>query len=753
MNSYSTGHCIPPGVLTLHVRWSHCLAAISTSCRKMLPWKIVTTLWQLEEHAQPTFRALHTILRQTTKPPRHWGTLGGAMIGCGTWIMHNFYLQVFLGGGIFMTSLPLGAAAFAALATRDASGTSPTTGERQSLSINSVTDSTRRPFRAVLMLLLLWVCCVLACSALSPVWNYSFHSYGPATSEFSILPDTPHGDHKYVFKLYTDTVFYYGVLAAFTVLGACVSGKTLRRRMRVPAVAQLGSYHPYPEGATVGELLFVAAVCVMYGWWLWYWRWGYTRILTEGEAAHSLDNKWNGTKNEGGQCCIEFNIPPPANGSSWQRGDAGSCHSRPDTPGIGGTASLHIWARVLGHLTSLSCSLLLLPASKNSAWFEILGVPFERALKYHRGLGLLTYLFVTAHMLLWWIKWAIEGTWWHNLTRPDDLQISPDWHHSDNFTVVVSEIAWLALTFMIGLAVFARRSSYELFYYVHVPVGISFIVAALMHAWTFWYYAVGGLFLWTVDASLRTIRLARAGRGIPIDATFDHRTGVTTLTFEREAFEHHAPAQYVFLCVPSLGLAERHPFTISSPPSAPLRTLHIKALNGGKAGASTFTDKLAQLVGAGGVERLGDVRVDGPYGSAGDLTKSEELVLVAGGIGVTPIISVFAELLALPKQADSGGLLSTPLRRVRLIWVSRTLSELALFANTLHDAAMLQQQKGDTPAVNFEMHLYASAENVSSAETPAAVRMCGESLLKLSSLPPSFLHPALSLARAFWSAL
>ena len=29
---------------------------------------------------------------------------------------------------------------------------------------------------------------------------------------------------------------------------------------------------------------------------------------------------------------------------------------------------LHIWARVLGHMTSLSCSLLLLPASKNSVW-------------------------------------------------------------------------------------------------------------------------------------------------------------------------------------------------------------------------------------------------------------------------------------------------------------------------------------------------------------------------------------------------
>jgi len=77
MNSYSTGHCMPPDVLTLHVRWSHCLAAIGNSYPKMLLWKIVTTLWRLEERAQPTSRALHTILRQTANTPRHWGTSGG----------------------------------------------------------------------------------------------------------------------------------------------------------------------------------------------------------------------------------------------------------------------------------------------------------------------------------------------------------------------------------------------------------------------------------------------------------------------------------------------------------------------------------------------------------------------------------------------------------------------------------------------------------------------------------------------------
>ena len=265
---------------------------------------------------------------------------------------------------------------------------------------------------------------MLACLSLSPVWNFSFRSYGKFKSKFSLLPDTEFGEQKYVFKvrttrrgsspnpaidararylrvatdsrrccaswatkqLYTDTVVYYLGMAALTILGAFGSPEALRRRLRVPGVERFRSIHPYPEGATVGELLVVLGVFCLYVWWLWFWRWGYDRIYTEGEEAHKLDNKWDGDTNLKGKCCIEYEIPVPSNCSdgrcSWEQGNAGTCESRPDTPGFGGTASLHIWARVLGHMTSLSCSLLLLPATKNSAWFAVLGVPFERALKY-----------------------------------------------------------------------------------------------------------------------------------------------------------------------------------------------------------------------------------------------------------------------------------------------------------------------------------------------------------------------------------
>ena len=52
---------------------------------------------------------------------------------------------------------------------------------------------------------------------------------------------------------------------------------------------------------------------------------------------------------------------------------------------------------------------------------------------------------VTAHMFLWWVKWAKEGTFWHNLVTTDDLRITPYLQHGDNYTVVVAELVRLPL--------------------------------------------------------------------------------------------------------------------------------------------------------------------------------------------------------------------------------------------------------------------------------------------------------------------
>ena len=124
-----------------------------------------------------------------------------------------------------------------------------------------------------------------------------------------------------------------------------------------------------------------------------------------------------------------------------------------------------------------------------------------------------------------------------------------------------------------------------------------------------------------------------------------------------EGFEfRHQPGQFAFLTIRGGGVArQEHPFTISSAP--------------GDADGVTFTvrgsgDYTATL----GEVRVGaTARVDGPFGlfSYAARAPKSDLLLIAGGIGVTPMLSMLRTLIA---AGDSRG--------IRLICVNHTADDI-----------------------------------------------------------------------------
>lgn len=118
----------------------------------------------------------------------------------------------------------------------------------------------------------------------------------------------------------------------------------------------------------------------------------------------------------------------------------------------------------------------------------------------------------------------------------------------------------------------------------------------------------------------------------------------------------YQPGQFALITVVNGRVQkESHPFTIASSPSRPERiSFSIKA-------SGDFTGMLDK------VAEGDEVRIDAPYGVFSYLNYPEEneLVFIAGGIGVTPFLSMLRYL----RDKD-------PQRKVTLLWGARTQEDL-----------------------------------------------------------------------------
>eukprot|EP00042_Codosiga_hollandica_P050205 m.595124 g.595124 ORF g.595124 m.595124 type:complete len:901 (-) comp58040_c0_seq5:139-2841(-) len=505
---------------------------------------------------------------------------------------------------------------------------------------------------SIVLAILYIIAQVVACSIFAPIWNDTTAGYLPTTSTYA-YGDGWTIDSRVQFKLFEDIVVFYSVLMGIIIIGATAHFcRPLRNLLqlkfpvyRVAAPSQSSFVHNLlsaimPRYIVLAEVGGLAVFIGLTVYWVHYWRFEFVNI--ENAALAEPDS-----------------LPDVCCGGT---DDQSNC-SQPADP----HASLQTWARVMGLVASMFLGLALYPVARNSLWERVFGIPFERALKYHRFMGLIAYLAVCSHAFLWWIKWGLEGTLAHNLVSIDSVIVSPLNTHYDNFTIFLAQICWVLLTIMIFFALFFRRRNYELFYYTHF-FSIIFMIAMCLHAWGFWFYTAGGLFLWLVDRCIRLSRRAHATTGVIL--AYNPDTDITEVTVSADAFQHEA-GQYAFLHFPSVSALEWHPFTISSAPSAPHRKFHIKNM-----GKGTWTYKLS--VQARLSSRL-PVYIDAPYGRTTYYTHAHTLVMVAGGIGITPLHSIISEL----SSRKSAGLSIGNIQAVHLIWATRSYGQLALFAQEL----------------------------------------------------------------------
>jgi hypothetical protein len=140
--------------------------------------------------------------------------------------------------------------------------------------------------------------------------------------------------------------------------------------------------------------------------------------------------------------------------------------------------------------------------------------------------------------------------------------------------------------------------------------------------------------------------------------------------------------------------------SISSSPNEIMTTHHIKVRGSSSSSTSKpfddskeWTETLYDLVSAykslppEAISKL-VVNIDGPYGGMIPIERYRRILLVAGGIGMTPIISIYRHMFL--SRYDSDRWYYAHIKDIRLIWIVRNLSDLLIFEPLLRHLQQLQ---------------------------------------------------------------
>ncbi|KAJ7449191.1 NADPH oxidase [Mycena latifolia] len=344
-------------------------------------------------------------------------------------------------------------------------------------------------------------------------------------------------------------------------------------------------------------------------------------------------------------------------------------------------------------------------------------IPFDKNITFHKATGWSIVVGSVVHTLAHIVN-LYRLTIANTSARTTGQRIG--FFLSANFTIgplITGWLMWICLGTMVWFAAEKRRGTtgggFERFWYTH-HLFIPFFVLWQLHGMfcmiqpdrppycssntigVFWrYWLVGGV-IWIIERILREVR----SRHITyISKVIQHPSDVMELQIKKEKTSPRA-GQYIFINCPEISFFQWHPFTLTSAPEEDYISVHIRVVG-------DFTEALARAVGcdfesarakgatpaAGKVVNtdsnasftriLPRIMIDGPFGTATeDFLNYETVMLVGGGIGVTPFASILKSIWYRMNNYSQGK--RTRLSKVYFTWIIRDYGVAEWFHSLLH---------------------------------------------------------------------
>ncbi|KAJ1391883.1 Riboflavin synthase-like beta-barrel [Sesbania bispinosa] len=335
---------------------------------------------------------------------------------------------------------------------------------------------------------------------------------------------------------------------------------------------------------------------------------------------------------------------------------------------------LNIWelkylriATRFGLLAEACLALLLLPILRGLAIFRILGIQFEASVRYHIWIGTAMILFASIHGASTLFVWGISHYIQHEIWK---WQKTGRIYLAGEITLIIGLVMWVTSLPQI------RRRKFEIFYYTHHLYAV-FLVFFLFHAGDRHFYTVfPGIFLFSLDKLLRIIQSSPktcmvSARILPCNAV--------ELILPKDPRLKYNPTSVIFLKIPTISHLQWHSFSIISSSKADEHIMSVIIKCQGW-WTNTVYDLVHAELNKGADKRKGlYVAIEGPYGPASlDFLRSyDSLIMVAGGSGITPFLSILAEVDAATSKNRFPS-------RIQLVYVIKKEHDFCLLHSISH---------------------------------------------------------------------
>ncbi|XP_071725101.1 ferric reduction oxidase 2-like [Rutidosis leptorrhynchoides] len=331
------------------------------------------------------------------------------------------------------------------------------------------------------------------------------------------------------------------------------------------------------------------------------------------------------------------------------------------TPQSASEEGLNLWQAKLedtglrfGLIGNIYLAFLFFPVTRGSTVLPLFGLTSESSIKYHIWVGHAVLTSLTVHGLCYITAWAASN----------DISKVIKWgqQHASNVAGELSLLAGLILwaTTYSGI----RRKCFELFFCTH-HLYILFMVFFVLHV------GIGhlsimlpGFYLFMID---RFLRFLQSRQKVRLLSARTLSCDTVELNFAKCPSLSYNPTSILFVNVPGISKMQWHPFTITSNNNLEPEKLSVVIRCEG-----SWSKKLHHMLSSSSnLDRL-EASIEGPYGpTSTDFLRHDTLLMVSGGSGITPFISIIREYV-LSDSANSKR--KTP--QILLVCAFKTTSDL-----------------------------------------------------------------------------